>query len=122
MWSCRKCEGDRLAERLVELDRDTKIVFMSGYNSGDPPSWGRVLPKPIDEEELLDTLRELRAISTAGDDEHRGMLQWISWGSDVTGGFCEVHAEDGECPAELMGDAVETSDTIPVADRGAETR
>jgi CheY-like chemotaxis protein len=51
--------GDRLAERLAELDRDIKVIFMSGYNSGEPPDRWRVLSKPIDEDELLCALREV---------------------------------------------------------------
>ena len=51
--------GDQLAERLAELDRGTKVMFMTGYNAGDPPGRGRVLPKPIDESELLFALREV---------------------------------------------------------------
>jgi two-component system cell cycle sensor histidine kinase/response regulator CckA len=51
--------GDQLVERLAELDGDIKVIFMSGFNSGEPPDRGRILPKPIDEDELLYALREV---------------------------------------------------------------
>jgi PAS domain S-box-containing protein len=51
--------GDQLAEKLAELDGDIKVIFMSGYNSADPPDRGRVLSKPVDEDELLYALREV---------------------------------------------------------------
>jgi PAS domain S-box-containing protein len=51
--------GDQLVERLAELDSDIKVIFMSGYNSGEHPDGGRLLPKPIDEDELLYALREV---------------------------------------------------------------
>jgi two-component system cell cycle sensor histidine kinase/response regulator CckA len=50
--------GDQLAERLAELDENVKVIFMSGYNSGELPDRGRILPKPVDEDELLYALRE----------------------------------------------------------------
>ena len=34
--------GDQLVERLAELDRDIKVIFMSGYNSGEHPDHGRI--------------------------------------------------------------------------------
>jgi len=51
--------GDQLAEQLAELDGDLKVIFMSGYNSGEHPDRGRILSKPIDEDELLYALREV---------------------------------------------------------------
>jgi CheY-like chemotaxis protein len=54
--------GVQLAERLVQMDGDVRVVFMSGYHSEGLKQIGRwplaFLPKPFSPERLARTIRE----------------------------------------------------------------
>lgn len=51
--------GDELAARLADLGYRIPVVFMSGYDSSGIPMAGILLPKPVGEETLLRTIREV---------------------------------------------------------------
>jgi CheY-like chemotaxis protein len=59
--------GMQLAEKLVQMDGDVRIVFMSGYLSENLKPVGRwpltFLPKPFSPERLARTVREALQIS-----------------------------------------------------------
>ena len=51
--------GDEFAAKLAERRADVPVIFMSGYDSGDTPLTGRLLAKPVQQETLLRTIREV---------------------------------------------------------------
>jgi len=53
-----RMRGDELARKLTDHTA-TPVVFMSGYDAGDAPLTGRLLAKPVVEEVLLQTVREV---------------------------------------------------------------
>jgi signal transduction histidine kinase/CheY-like chemotaxis protein len=53
-----RMRGDELSRVLVERWPGVPILFMSGYDSGDAPLIGRLLEKPVSEDELLRAIRE----------------------------------------------------------------
>jgi hypothetical protein len=53
-----RMRGDELEGRLLELDPDVRVLFLSGYDSVDAPLIGRLLPKPVPEKVLLKAIRE----------------------------------------------------------------
>jgi len=54
-----RMRGDEFAARLAERRADVPVVFMSGYDSGETPLTGRLLAKPVQQETLLRTIREV---------------------------------------------------------------
>jgi PAS domain S-box-containing protein len=54
-----RMRGDVFAARLATLHAKVPLVFMSGYDSGETPLTGRLLAKPVQEDELLRTIREV---------------------------------------------------------------
>jgi PAS domain S-box-containing protein len=54
-----RMRGDEFAARLAERRADLPVIFMSGYDSGDTPLTGRLLAKPVQQETLLRTIREV---------------------------------------------------------------
>jgi hypothetical protein len=54
-----RMRGDALAEALTARDAKVPVIFMSGYASGDVSMSGRLLPKPVAEDVLLKTIREV---------------------------------------------------------------
>jgi DNA-binding response OmpR family regulator len=58
-----RMRGDELARRLNERGPFVPVIFMSGYDSGDPSVngrlGGRLLTKPVSQDTLLHALREV---------------------------------------------------------------
>lgn len=54
-----RMRGDTFAARLAELQSPVPLVFMSGYDSGEAPQAGHLLAKPVQEDVLLRTIREI---------------------------------------------------------------
>jgi len=54
-----RMRGDEFAARLAESHPDIPLIFMSGYDSGETPLTGRLLAKPVQQETLLRTIREV---------------------------------------------------------------
>ncbi len=54
-----RMRGDELARQLAARGRSVPVIFMSGYASGEPPGYGRLLPKPVAEADLLGAIREV---------------------------------------------------------------
>jgi signal transduction histidine kinase len=54
-----RMRGDALAAALDARDAQVPVIFMSGYASGGAPTIGRLLPKPVPEDVLLKTIREV---------------------------------------------------------------
>lgn len=54
-----RMRGDELARWLDERCSAVPRIFMSGYDSSTSPVPGRLLPKPVDQEALLRTIREV---------------------------------------------------------------
>ncbi|HET7902673.1 MAG TPA: ATP-binding protein, partial [Candidatus Nanopelagicales bacterium] len=55
-----RLKGSQLARRLRDTGSEIPVVFMSGYDSGDTSAIpGPVLVKPVEERELLATLRSV---------------------------------------------------------------
>ncbi len=54
-----RMRGDEFAVRLAERMPEVPLVFMSGYDSGDTPLTGPVLAKPVPQDVLLRTIREV---------------------------------------------------------------
>ena len=54
-----KMRGDELARVLAVRAPQVPVIFVSGYDSGDDPLPGRVLPKPLSEDVLLRAVREV---------------------------------------------------------------
>jgi PAS domain S-box-containing protein len=54
-----RLRGDQLARLVTERRKDMQVIMMTGYDSGDAPLTGRLLAKPVTEEELLRTIREV---------------------------------------------------------------
>jgi CheY-like chemotaxis protein len=54
-----RMSGDTLAAELEARNAGVPVVFMSGYASGEAPASGRLLPKPVAEDVLLKTIREV---------------------------------------------------------------
>jgi PAS domain S-box-containing protein len=54
-----RMRGDELERRLLELDPDVRVIFLSGYDSADAPLIGRLLPKPVSESAMLKAIREV---------------------------------------------------------------
>ncbi len=51
--------GDELARVITERRPGTRVIMMTGYDSGDGFTSGRLLAKPVGEEELLRAIREV---------------------------------------------------------------
>ncbi len=54
-----RMDGAELARRLAAKAPDLPVIFVSGYDSGDAPLTGVLLSKPVDEGDLLRTVREV---------------------------------------------------------------
>ncbi len=54
-----RMRGDEFAARLAVHLPDIPLIFMSSYDSGDTPLTGRLLAKPVRQETLLRTIREV---------------------------------------------------------------
>jgi PAS domain S-box-containing protein len=54
-----RLRGDELAERLAVTAPDLPVIFVSGFDSGEAPQVGRLLPKPVAEQDLLRAVREV---------------------------------------------------------------
>ena len=54
-----RMRGDELARKLHLHWPETRMLFMSGYASSGPPSRGRLLEKPVSEQQLLRAVREV---------------------------------------------------------------
>jgi PAS domain S-box-containing protein len=54
-----RLRGDQLARLVTERRKGMQVIMMTGYDSGDAPLIGRLLAKPVTEEELLRTIREV---------------------------------------------------------------
>jgi CheY-like chemotaxis protein len=54
-----RLRGDELAERLAVRAPEVPVLFVSGYDSGAAPPFGRLLPKPVAEQDLLRAVREV---------------------------------------------------------------
>jgi CheY-like chemotaxis protein len=54
-----RLRGDELAERLAVRAPELPVLFVSGYDSGAAPAVGRLLPKPVAEQDLLRAVREV---------------------------------------------------------------
>jgi PAS domain S-box-containing protein len=54
-----RMRGDEFAAKLAERRADVPVIFMSGYDSGGTPLTGRLLAKPVQQETLLRTVREV---------------------------------------------------------------
>jgi PAS domain S-box-containing protein len=54
-----RMRGDELARLVVERSPGPRVILMTGYASGDTPLTGRVLAKPVSEEDLLRAIREV---------------------------------------------------------------
>jgi two-component system, cell cycle sensor histidine kinase and response regulator CckA len=54
-----RMRGDELARRVREDHPGVPVLFMSGYDSGGAPPAGRLLPKPVAEQDLLRAIREV---------------------------------------------------------------
>ena len=54
-----RMRGDQLARLVTERRRGMQVIMMTGYDSGDAPLTGRLLAKPVTEDELLRTIREV---------------------------------------------------------------
>ncbi len=54
-----RMRGDELARLLQVRRAGTPVIMMTGYDSGDAPLTGRLLAKPVSEEELLRAVREV---------------------------------------------------------------
>jgi PAS domain S-box-containing protein len=54
-----RLRGDELAERLAVIAPEVPVLFVSGYDSGEAPQVGRLLPKPVAEQDLLRAVREV---------------------------------------------------------------
>jgi len=57
--SMPRMRGDQLALELMKRDESLKILLMTGYDSGDPPRYGRLIPKPLPKDDLLRAIREM---------------------------------------------------------------
>ena len=53
-----KMRGDELARQIATRIPAIPVIFVSGYDSGDAPLRGRLLPKPVTEDLLLRAIRE----------------------------------------------------------------
>jgi PAS domain S-box-containing protein len=53
-----RMRGDDLARLLASRRASVRVVFMSGFHSGDTPLPGRLLEKPVSEGDLLRVIRE----------------------------------------------------------------
>lgn len=64
-WAMPAITGDRLAEKMLAVKADTKVILFSAFDDGitkenyDPKSIRRVLKKPISMEVLAFTLRQV---------------------------------------------------------------
>jgi len=64
-WAMPAITGDRLAEKMIAVKADTKVILFSAFDDGitkenfDPKSIRRVLKKPISMEVLAFTLRQV---------------------------------------------------------------
>ncbi|MBV9952583.1 MAG: PAS domain S-box protein [Acidimicrobiia bacterium] len=54
-----RLRGDELAERLAVIAPEVPVLFVSGFDSGEAPLVGRLLPKPVAEQDLLRAVREV---------------------------------------------------------------
>ena len=54
-----RMRGDELARAITARRPGTRVIMMTGYNSGETSTTGRVLAKPVGEEELLRAIREV---------------------------------------------------------------
>jgi PAS domain S-box-containing protein len=54
-----RMRGDELAREITARRPGTRVIMMTGYDSGDGPPAGRLLAKPVGEEELLRAIREV---------------------------------------------------------------
>ncbi|HVL06642.1 MAG TPA: PAS domain S-box protein [Acidimicrobiales bacterium] len=54
-----RMRGDELARVIGERRPGTRVIMMTGYNKEDGPTSGRLLAKPVAEEELLRAIREV---------------------------------------------------------------
>ncbi|MGH9274501.1 MAG: ATP-binding protein, partial [Acidimicrobiales bacterium] len=52
-----RMRGDEMARLLAERDPDVRVIFMSGYDSGDVAMSGLLLSKPLAERALLQAIR-----------------------------------------------------------------
>ena len=54
-----RMRGDELARVISERRPGTRVIMMTGYDNGDSSPAGRLLAKPVGEEELLRAIREV---------------------------------------------------------------
>lgn len=54
-----RMRGDELARLITARRPGTRVIMMTGYNSGETAATGRLLAKPVGEEELLRAIREV---------------------------------------------------------------
>lgn len=54
-----RMRGDEFASVLTQRGHQVPVIFMSGYDSSGTPVEGILLPKPVGEEALLGTIREV---------------------------------------------------------------
>jgi PAS domain S-box-containing protein len=54
-----RMRGDELARRITARRPGTRVIMITGYNSGETFTTGRLLAKPVGEEELLRAIREV---------------------------------------------------------------
>ena len=54
-----RMRGDDLARQITARRPGTRVIMMTGYNSGETSTTGRLLAKPVGEEELLRAIREV---------------------------------------------------------------
>jgi PAS domain S-box-containing protein len=54
-----RMRGDELVRAITARRPGTRVIMMTGYNSGEASTTGRVLAKPVGEEELLRAIREV---------------------------------------------------------------
>jgi PAS domain S-box-containing protein len=54
-----RMRGDELARRITARRPGTRVIMMTGYDSGNGSPAGRLLAKPVGEEELLRAIREV---------------------------------------------------------------
>lgn len=54
-----RMRGDELARRITARRPGTRVIMITGYNSGETSTTGRLLAKPVGEEELLRAIRKV---------------------------------------------------------------
>ena len=54
-----RMRGDELARLISERRPGTPVIMLTGYNSGEGSTYGRLLAKPVGEGELLRAIREV---------------------------------------------------------------